>query len=219
MAFQSTPTISVRRHIDLAEHDHTDQNLAILLEANAENARQKAKYQTDKERFEAESMSWPIDTEHALAFFGLMLGIFPPATIFLGPAVIRGEFQIDQLWVVGILLIVNMVSAVVGCVSGRWVGRKVINAERMSWSRMMIFLPFIGALWGFMAGGAGGFIFFAIGSVFGAMVGGIVGAIALPVFAMVHRILQRGDDIELKHFLPLSLGVTLTICSVILGRI
>ena len=103
MAFQSTPTISLRRHIDLAEHDHTDRNLSILLEANAETARQKAKYRTDKEKFEAESMSWPIDTEHALAFFGLMLGIFPPATILFGPAMIRGEFRITELWIVGIL--------------------------------------------------------------------------------------------------------------------
>ena len=219
MAFQSTPTISLRRHIDLAEHDHTDRNLSILLEANAETARQKAKYRTDKEKFEAEAMSWPIDTEHALAFFGLMLGIFPPATILFGPAMIRGEFRITELWVVGILLIINMVSAVVGCVSGRWIGRKVVKAERMSWYRMMLFLPFIGALWGVMAGGAGGFIFFAIGAVFGAIVGGIVGAIALPAFTIFHRILQRGDDVEMKHFLPLSLGVTLTICSVILGRI
>jgi len=219
MAFQSTPTISLRRHIDLAEDDHTDRNLAILLEANAETARQKTKYRTDKERFEAASMSWPIDTEHALAFLGLMLGIFPPAAMFFGPAIIRGEFNLNELWIVGILLIVNMVSAVVGCVSGRWIGRKVTRAERMSWSRMIVFLPFLGALWGFMAGGAGGFIFFAIGSVFGAIVGGIVGAIALPVFTIFHRILQRGDDIELKHFLPLSLGLTLAICSVILGRI
>jgi len=219
MAFQSTPTISIRRHIDLAEIDHTDRNLAILLEANAETARQKERYRSDKEKIEAESMSWPIDTEHALAFLGLMLGTFPPATIFFCRAIAHGEFRVTELWIVGILLIVNMVSAVVGCVSGRWIGRKVVNAERMSWSRMILFLPFIGAFWGFMAGGAGGFIFFVVGAIFGALIGGIVGAIALPTFVIFHRILQRGDDIELKHFLPLSLGVTLTICSVILGRI
>ena len=55
MAFQSTPTISIRRHIDLAEIDRTDRNLAILLEANAETARQKERYRSDKEKIEAES--------------------------------------------------------------------------------------------------------------------------------------------------------------------
>jgi len=118
-----------------------------------------------------------------------------------------------------VMLIMNLVSAVVGFLSGKWIGKMVTNVEQMPWVSMLILLPFIGTLWGFMAGGAGVFIFFVVGAIFGALIGGIVGAIALPTFVIFHRILQRGDDIELKHFLPLSLGVTFTICSVILGRI
>jgi len=113
----------------------------------------------------------------------------------------------------------NLVSAVVGFLSGKWIGKMVTNVEQMPWVSMLILLPFIGTLWGFMAGGAGGFIFFVVGAIFGALIGGVVGAAALSVFGILHRIVQRGGLIETKHFLPLSLGVTFTICSVILGRI
>jgi hypothetical protein len=72
-------------------------------------------------------------------------------------------------------------------------------------------------LWGIIAGGSGGLIIFLVGAFFGAFVGGTVGAVALPAFAVFHRVLKRGDVMEYKHFLPLALGVTLTICSFILG--
>jgi len=218
MAFQSTPTISIRRHIDLAEIDHTDRNLAVLLEANAETARKKARYRTDKERFAAEAMVRPLTPEKAFAYFGLMLGTFPPAVMFTRFA-LETDVSQDGLWFVGVMLIMNLVSAVVGFLSGKWIGKMVANVEQMPWVSMLILLPFIGTLWGFMAGGAGGFIFFVVGAIFGALIGGVVGAAALSVFGILHRIVQRGGLIETKHFLPLSLGVTFTICSVILGRI
>jgi len=83
---------------------------------------------------------------------------------------------------------------------------------------MMILLsPFIGILWGIMAGGAGGVIIFLVGAIFGAFIGGMVGGAALPLFLIFHRLLRKGEFIEQKHFLPIAFGITFTICSFILG--
>lgn len=159
----------------------------------------------------------PLDAEKTFARYGLMLGAFPPAAIFARWMVEVTFRDGGGILVMGLMSFVILLSAIVGYFSGKVVGRAVSKAENRSWSAMVLITPFIGLLWGMGAGGAGGIIIFGIGAIFGAILGGAVGAVALPVFAMLHRLVKRGDLIEQRHFLPLAFGVTLTICSFILG--
>ena len=63
----------------------------------------------------------------------------------------------------------------------------------------------------------GGVFIFIIGGFMGSAVGAVAAGLALPAFATVHRLLARGGLIEMKHFLPLALGIVLTLCAFIIG--
>ena len=56
-----------------------------------------------------------------------------------------------------------------------------------------------------------------IGGIAGAAIGGLAAGVALPIYAIAHRLLSSGDHIELKHFLPVAFGTVFTICAFILG--
>jgi hypothetical protein len=159
----------------------------------------------------------PLDTEKAFAHYGLLLGTFPPAAIFIRYLVEVSPRNRVELWVTMLMSVSILLSAVVGRFSGQIIGRAVQSLEKRSWSAMVLTMPFVGFFWGVVAGGAGGFAIFIIGAFFGAILGGMVGALALPAFVILHRLLKRGDVIDQRHFLPLAFGVTLTICSFILG--
>lgn len=160
----------------------------------------------------------PMDAEKTFARYGVMLGTFPPAAIFARYLMEARVNDGPEFFVIGcILAIVVLLSGIVGYFSGKLVGRTMRKVESRSWSAMILATPFIGILWGMVAGAAGGIVIFIIGAFFGAILGGMVGAVALPAFAILHRIVKRGDLIEQRHFLPLAFGVTLTICSFILG--
>jgi hypothetical protein len=189
------------------------ERLNALLAINAETARQKAMYRSDREKLEADMMKNPLSLEKTFSYFGLMLGVFPPAAMFIRFAI---DARLDG-WVFGVLFIINLISAVVGFFSGKLVAKAMRSFETMSWQKMLLVAPFLGLLWGALTGGAGGIIVFVFGAFFGAMLGGIVGGIALPVFSVFHRILKRGESIDLKHFLPIAFGVTFVICGFILG--
>jgi hypothetical protein len=105
----------------------------------------------------------------------------------------------------------------VGFFSGRVIGRIAFELEKSSWSYMLSALPFIGMLWGILAGGAGGVIIFVVGAFFGAALGAAVGSVALPAFTVFHRLLKRGDELDRKHFLPIAFGITFIISAFILG--
>lgn len=220
MDFQSTRTSDRHPNVNIAVEDLPDaaaeKNLRILLDLNAATANAKKLYNNDNERLAADLMSRPLNSRQAFSYFGLMLGTFPPAAIFIR-ALADSSFRPDQLWILGILLIINLVSAVVGFFSGKWIGSLMNGLETKSWTKMMLLTPLLGILWGIIAGGAGGFIFFVIGAVFGAIIGGIVGGAALPAFVILHRALKRGDLIEARHFLPIACGITLSICAFVIG--
>ena len=93
----------------------------------------------------------------------------------------------------------------------------VAETEKWSWGGMLLIMPFIGILWGIMAGGAGGIFIFVVGAVFGAIIASMVGGIALPVFTIFHRWLKKGDVIDRNQFLPIALGITLIISAFIFG--
>ena len=222
MDARHTQTATRRSNLDeianyQQESELVRQRLDILLAINAETARQKALYRSDKEKFEAETMTNPLDIEKTYAYFGLLLGAFPPAAFFIKYAIGSNLFLRDEAWIFGVLFIVNLISAVVGYFTGKLVGKSVRETEKLSWLTMFLVMPFIGMFWGIMAGGAGGAIILIFGAFFGAILGAMVGGVALPAFTIFHRLLKRGDLIELKHFLPIAFGITFTICSFILG--
>ena len=190
------------------------QRLNTLLALNAETARQKAMYRSDKEKMEADLMKNPLSLEKTFSYFGLMLGAFPPVAMFI-------RFAVDarlEGWIFGVMFIITLISSVVGFFSGKVVAKAVRSAEKLNWFLMILALPFIGLLWGAVSGAAGGIIIFVFGAIFGAFLGGAVGALALPIFTIIHRLLKKGESIELKHFLPIAFGVTFAICGFILGR-
>ena len=218
MEFRQTQTASRNQHLNQfagfdREGELVRQRLNALLAINAETARQKAMYRSDREKLEAELMKNPLSLEKTFSYFGLLLGAFPPAALFI-------RFTIDarpEGWVFGVMFIINLISAVVGFFAGKLVGKAMRSVENLGWLSMILTLPFIGLLWGAVSGGAGGIIVFVFGAFFGAIIGGIVGSAALPAFTVLHRLLKRGESIEMKHFLPIAFGVTFIICGLILG--
>lgn len=173
-------------------------------------------YKSEREKIEAGFMRRPLDTSKAFSYFGLMLGTLPPAAIFA--KFLSETFNRNgEVWIIGFILIINIITAVVGYFSGKLVGKMVRDLENYSWLSMTLISVFVGIFWGVMAGGAGGVIVFLFGALFGAVFGAMVGGAALPVFTIFHRLLKKGEMIELKHFLPLAFGITFTICAFILG--
>jgi hypothetical protein len=162
-------------------------------------------------------MTNPMPVQQAFAWLGLLLGALPPAALFTRLVLDVRAFRREDVWVIGMMIAINMISAVVGFFSGKLIGGIVREAEKLSWTKMILLLPFVGIVWGILAGGAGGVVVFIIGAFFGAFLGALVGAFALPLFAIFHRSLKRGDKIERKHFLPLAFGTSLIISAFILG--
>jgi hypothetical protein len=195
----------------------TQKRLDAILALNAEIANEKYLYSSEREKFESELIKNPLTSEKAFSYFGLLLGTFPPAAIFTRFFIENGAFRSDEFWILGVLAIVNLISAVVGFFSGKLIGKMVREVEKISWLKMLLLLPFIGMFWGIMSGGAGGIIIFIIGAFFGAYFGAMVGSIALPLFTIFHRVIKKGDLIERNQFLPIAFGITFVVCGFILG--
>lgn len=195
-----------------ADIDDHQQRLAAIIAANAAIADENRLFKTYREQLEADLMRKPVTAEKSFAFFGLLLGLFPPAAIFFR------MFQNNlEGGIVLLFIFINLVCAVVGYFSGKLIGRMVLQIESYSWKGMLFILPFVGMLWGIITGGIGGFFGFIIGAVFGAIIAAMVGSVAVPAFTVFHRLLKRGEMIEQKHLLPLSFGITLIISAFILG--
>ena len=192
------------------------QRLDALLALNAETAHEKKMYHGEKEKTSAALMARPLDFRQTYAKFGLLLGTFPPAAFF-ARYLLDAKIRPDELWIIGLMAVVVLLSATVGYQSGKVVAKAQRSLENESYSLMFLLTPLIGAAWGIAAGGAGGLVIFGIGAIFGAMLGGAVGAVALPLFALFHRWMKSGEMIERKHFLPLAFGVTFVLSAFILG--
>lgn len=217
----NTQTAVRRTHTALASFERdgelTQKRLDALLAANAAVALEKSLFASEREKLARALMVNPWSVEKTFAYFGLLLGAFPPLAIFVKFFTEKGVFRTEDFWIIGVVAIVNLISATVGYFSGRVVGRVVGELEKSSWTRMLLALPFIGIFWGILAGGAGGIIIFGVGAFFGAALGALVGAAALPIFTIFHRALKNGDQIERDHFLPVAFGTALTISAFILS--
>lgn len=195
----------------------TQKRLNALLAVNAETAREKLTFRSEQEKFAAALMSNPLSPEKTFAYFGLLLGTFPPLAMFIRFFSEKGIFRDEDFWILGVVAVVNLISAIVGYFSGKLIAKIVCALEKLSWHYMILALPFVGIFWGMMAGGAGGIIIFLVGAFFGAALGATVGGVALPVFTLFHRFLKKGDQLDCRHFLPIAFGITFIISAFILG--
>ena len=102
----------------------------------------------------------------AYSLFGLILGIFLPLAIFGRILIDTKGMRTEDLWILGIVALVNLITATVGFISGKLIGKITLEVEKYSWTKMLLLLPLIGIFWGIMAGGAGGVIVLIIRSVY-----------------------------------------------------
>ena len=200
---------------DSSEFD-VETRLNTLLSLNQQDMEEKALFQNENEELQAKLLKNPIKTEKAYAMFGLLLGIFPPLSIF--SKIILDSFgHRNEIAIAFLLILANLACAMIGYFSGKLIGKVMIEVQKLRWVSMIALSPFVGILWGILTGGGGGLFILIFGAIFGAMIAAVVGGAALPVYAVFHRLLKRGDSIEQNHFLPIAFGITFTISAFILS--
>jgi hypothetical protein len=185
--------------------------------ANAQQERHRSLFRHASEEEELLLMRSPMAIRRAFALLGLMLGLFPPAAIFIkmfGYGL--GGYDAKPL-LFFICLLMNAACAGVGYCMGGALSGAVRNVENYRWTVMMTVLPLIGAAWGAVTGFAGGLLFVGIGAIFGAIFAIPIGALAFTLFAPLHRLLARGGMIDARHFWPLASGATLLAAALVLG--
>lgn len=211
------PDFNPYTNFDGGNDELTRRRLNTLLALNADTERKNNRKVTEKDRLDALAMKHPLTAQQAFAYYGILLGIFPPAAVFAKFFINNGNMRIEDLWILGLVVIINLIASITAFFSGKVIGKIIGDLENLSWTKMLIILPFIGMLWGGISGAAGGIIIFVFGAIFGAMIGGAVGTFALPIFTILHRFLKRDDKIDRRHFLPIAFGSTFIISAFILG--
>lgn len=186
---------------------------------DAENKQKQKLFRRQTHEFEAALIRRPLALQDAYGQFGLLLGIVPPAAIF-GRIIFdlaRSGSNSAVWFFVAIFVLMNIVCAFVGRAMGRSLAHSAAKLERASWSAMLMTVPFVGLLWGMVTGFVGGLIFFGFGALAGFLIAAPIGAIAFALFAVFHRLFERGTIIDQRHFLPVACGISLTIAAFILG--
>lgn len=211
---RSLPTIDIER---APEGNDVYSRLNWLLRVNQEAERRRQLFQSAAEEEELLLMSRPLSTRLAFALFGLMVGLLPPAAIFIkmfGYGV--AGYNAGALMFI-MCLLMNFACASAGYGMGLALSHPLRSLERGTWTRMMIMLPLLGAAWGAVTGFAGGLIFMGIGAIFGAVFAIPVGALCFTLFTTLHRMLARGGMIDARHFWPLASGTSLLAAALVLG--
>jgi hypothetical protein len=194
---------------------YTRLNWLVAVNAQSEYRRGLFRYQGEEE--ELLLMRRPFDLRRAFALFGLMLGLFPPAAIFIKMFSygLVGHDAKPLLFI--ICLLMNFTCAGVGYVMGGALSHAVESALRARWSVMVMLLALVGAGWGAVTGFAGGLIFVGLGAIFGAAFAVPIGSLAFTLFGSLHRLVARGGMIDARHFWPLATGATLFAAALVLG--
>jgi hypothetical protein len=163
-------------------------------------------------------MRHPLAPRKAYGLFGLLLGTFPPAAIFI--RMVEGEVLTgnrNALGDMGLLVVMNAICAMMGCYMGSALAARIGKLERGSWIKMFLLSPLMGLAWAIPTGAVGGVIVIVIGSIFGAIVATPVGLLAFSLFMPLHRLLSRGGMIDARHFWPVACGIVMMISALILG--
>lgn len=153
----------------------------------------------------------------AFARFGCLLGLVPPAAIFLrmfGEELARQQSRHGLL---ALLLVMYLFCGFVGRQFGAFLGRGADALRELSWGYMLVASAAVGLVWGVVTGGAGGAVFFGFGALFGAACAAAVAVPAFLIFMPLHRLLARGGMIEERHFWPLACGAAGVVTALILS--
>jgi len=201
--------------ISLGDEDSAvQQRLDALLSANAQIAHDKAMLRDARD---VALMSCPIDSRKAFAYFGYMIGTMPPAAVAIKAiAAGVGTEASDALFLI-LLLTAAAVTGMAGYVTGKYVPGWIGRVSNFRLPNRVAMYSLIGMGWGAISGATGGLFLFVIGSIFGGIAGALIGAITVPILIVSYEALRRGEFIELKHFLPVAFGITLSLCAFILG--
>lgn len=162
-------------------------------------------------------MRHPISAQRAYALLGMLLGLFPPAAIFIKLFSGASNYFFSQPGWLLLLIFINVACCVSGAYLGSKLSRMVLTVERDSWGLMLIESVIIGFIWGAGTGALGGVIAAGIGAMFGALLAIPVGALAFGLFMPLHRLLARGGMIDARHFWPLACGIVTIITALILN--
>lgn len=212
--FRETAHHSVTQYRTSGSDPDTDaagRRLERLNILNAEIESRLAEMDSPRKRPAAKGVGF----EHAYSLLGASLGTIPPGAFFLRIILDKSSSDLSALSLLGVLVVFT--ASLTGFFSGRIVGRIVRELHAYRWPLMLAALPFVGITWGLIAGGAGGAIIFLIGAIPGAVMGAAVGSVALTIFAAIHRILKRGDEIERGLFVPAAIGISAVIAAAFLG--
>jgi hypothetical protein len=161
-------------------------------------------------------MSRPITSQKAFAYFGLAIGSLPPASLIVRLAAFETLAAMD-LVILSLLAAASALTGVVGYALGRVVPKILESTSEYRLANRMALTSLIGFAWGALAGGIGGLLLFVFGAFVACLVGGAVGAVCVPTFVLLHNSVRAGNLIETKHFLPITFGITLTLCALVLG--
>jgi hypothetical protein len=194
-----------------------EQRLAALLDLNAERAYEKELFRSERDRIEAALMSRPIESKKVFAYFGLMIGSLPPFALVFNVIGSIAPTEGGPLLFLVLLTAAGIATGIAGYASGKYVPSALRRISKFSFPNRVALMSLTGFAWGAVSGAIGGLFLFIIGSVFAAIAGGFIGAVALPVLVALHTPLRHGDCVELKHFLPIAFGITLSLCALILG--
>jgi hypothetical protein len=182
---------------------------------NEEMARQKSMFENDEVRRKAQLMTRPIDSRNAFGYFGLMIGSLPAFAIALK------ILSVGSSNVAGMAILFTAVGIGSG-LAGFGLGRRCVpgvlrRISNFSLPNRAALLIVMGVVWGALSGAVGGLVFILVGSIPGAILGGMVGAVVVPIMVGLHSCLRAGDFVEMKHFLPVAFGITLSVCAFVLG--
>lgn len=151
----------------------------------------------------------------AVACLGLLLGSLGPLSL-MKELFGRSAIPNDIFFII-VLSFAAFITAVVGMFTGYAVGRRLLSFRKFGWNRFILSSMLLGFAWGFISGAAGGVFIFLIGGIVGAIFGGLSGFFAFTLFAVAYRLLSGGNSMQIRHYLPISLGIVLTVCAFFLG--
>ena len=193
---------------------YVDTELDKILLLYSEMNRVPRTFISEKEQMCVALMRNPVSAEKSVAIFGAALGLFPPAAILMNITsnLARGW------WLVIYFAPVILLTALVGYWFARTVAKVLRELEQLDWIMMSLLAMLLGGAWGALSGIIGGLPIFVVGAIAGAYFGAIVGAAALPVFAIFHRFLNVDGYLDRRVLVPLTAGISLSISALFLVR-
>jgi hypothetical protein len=187
------------------------------LRAEVELAESGALARREAEEAATMMLRRPVNVAEAYGWFGLFLGLFPPAAIF--SRLFLGEITSSGFewgWL-ALVIFMNAVCAVVGRKTALFIAAQLGQPREQPWPLLCAVSLLAALVWGVVTGGAGGLVFFGFGAFFGALYAVAVALVAFPAFALLHRLLSRGGMIDEHTLWPLAFGLPAVVAAAILG--